>query len=274
MDKVLSFLSWNVENFHNDPSRVDRVVDRIAQKNPDVFGMYEVKGAAVFAAMVNKMPGYTFSITESPGVPEILVGVRNNLTAFVTQKDELQSKVPTLRPGALATVRIGQENYALLFLHLKSFADPRDWGLRDDMFQHVASLKRALDRNMPAGRKANFVALGDVNTMGMKAAYNNESDMSAAEELAFVDNRMNAAVNGMRRLPKTHDATWWNGRDDQDPSSLDHVFAAEHLVFQTFAGGAEVEVTGWVDEPTPAKKRNWIGKFSDHCVLYGEIHDA
>ncbi|MHC4109320.1 MAG: hypothetical protein ACYSTY_14685, partial [Planctomycetota bacterium] len=115
----------------------------IAAKNPDVFGLYEVKGAAVFNAMMAKMPGYAFSITESPGVPEILVGVRNNLTSFVTQRDELQSKVPTLRPGALATININAVNYSFLFLHLKSFPEPRDWGLRDDMFQHVASLKRS-----------------------------------------------------------------------------------------------------------------------------------
>ena len=112
MAKVISFLSWNVENFHNEPSRVNRVVDLIAQKEPDIFGMYEVKGSAVFDAMVTKMPDYTFSITESPGIPEILVGVRNNLTAFVTQRNELQSKVPSLRPGALATIRINQKNYS------------------------------------------------------------------------------------------------------------------------------------------------------------------
>ena len=74
MVKVLSFLSWNVENFHNDASRVDRIVDAIAGKKAGVFGIYEVKGAAVFEAMVTKMPGYTFTMTESPGVPEILVG--------------------------------------------------------------------------------------------------------------------------------------------------------------------------------------------------------
>jgi hypothetical protein len=272
MAKVLSFLSWNVENFHNDSSRVNRVVTKIADKAPDVFGVYEVKGAAVFQAMVTKMPGYTFSITESPGIPEILVGVRNNLTSFVTQKDELQSKVPTLRPGALATIVKGGDNYSFLFLHLKSFPAPRDWGLRDDMFQHVASLKRKLDDVTPGNQRANFVALGDINTMGLSAQYNNVSDMTGAEELGFVDNRMSANVNGMRRLTKTHDDTWWNGKDHQKPSSLDHVYAANHLSFKKF-DGKEVEVTGWVNESTTAKKKAWINKFSDHSLLYGEIHD-
>jgi len=274
MGKVLSFLSWNVENFHNDKSRVNRVVKLISKKKPDLFGVYEVKGANVFDALVKEMPGYAFSITESPGIPEILVGIRNNLTAFVTQRDELQSKVPTLRPGALATIHIGQENYSFLFLHLKSFAKPRDWGLRDDMFQHVANLKRALDKRSPSGQRANFVALGDLNPMGLKAAYNDTSDMNGADELAFVEKRMTAKVNGMRRLAKTYENTWWNGKDSQAPSSLDHVFASEHLKFREFAPNVEVEVTGWVNETTDEKKRDWINKFSDHSVLYSEIHDS
>ncbi len=220
-----------------------------------------------------KMPGYTFSITESPGIPEILIGVKNNLTAFVTQKGELQSKVPTLRPGALVTIHNNQENYMFLFLHFKSFAGPRDRGLRDDMFQHVANLKRTLDK-LTAGQKANFVALGDVNKMGVKAAYNKKSDMIGTEELAFVENRMTATVNGMQRLAKTHEETWWNGKQNQAPSSLDHVFASEHLTFRTFDGGTNVEVSGWVNQPTAEKKREWINQFSDHSLLYCEIHDS
>jgi endonuclease/exonuclease/phosphatase family metal-dependent hydrolase len=269
--RILSFLSWNLENFHHDPARVDRVVDLVSEQDPDVFGLFEVKGAAVFEAMIEKMPGYAFTITESPGVPEILVGVRNGLTAFVTQKDELQSKVPTLRPGALTTIRKNGANYSLLFLHLKSFPGARDWGLRDDMFQHVASLKRRMERDLPPGEKANFLALGDINTMGLKPAYNDQSDLTGEQELGFVDNRMSARVNGMRRLPKTHHETWWNGKEKTAPAALDHVYAANHLRFTKFDNDAEVKVMGWVNEDTDRARREWIDSFSDHALLYGEI---
>ncbi len=270
MEKILSFLSWNVENFHNDPERVDRVIDFIAAQDPDVFGLFEVKGAAVFRAVTDKLPGYSFSITESPGVPEILVGTRNSFSAFVTQKDALQSGVPSLRPGALATVQAAGASYSFLFLHLKSFPAPRDWGLRDDMFAHVASLKRALDRATPDG-DANFVALGDLNTMGLKAPYNDVSDMSGGEELGFVDSRMQASHTRLRRLSKTHEETWWNGKDNWRPSALDHVYAAEHLTFAAFSG-SEVRVEGWVKEPDDPAKKAWIEAYSDHALLYGEIH--
>ncbi len=270
MAKVISFLSWNVENFHNQASRVDRVVDLIAAQNPDIFGIYEVKGAAVFNAMRQKLPGYIVTITESPGVPEILVGIRNTFSAFVTQKDELQSKVPSLRPGALATVEASGQTYCFLFLHLKSFPAPRDWGLRDDMFSHVASLKRTIDRATPGG-PSNFVALGDINTMGLSAPYNNVTDITGDEELSFVDKRMGARITGMRRLSKTHEDTWWNGKDNWSPSALDHVYASNHLKFADF-NGSEVNVVGWVNKNTKAQKKNWINKFSDDALLYGEIH--
>ena len=273
MAKILSFLSWNVEHFHNDQTRVARVVSAIAAKAPDVFAIYEVKGSAVFTEMRAQLPDYAISITESASPVEILVGVRNSLFGFVTQRDELQSKVPTLRPGALATIDKGGALYSFLFLHLKSFDDPRDWGLRDDMIQHVCSLKRTIERGLPGDAKANFVALGDINTMGMSAAYNNDLDIDGAKELEYMDKRLTAGVNGMRRLPKTHAETWWNGKDNWAPSSLDHVFAADHLNFKSFAGGAEVDVTGWVEEPTTAAKKDWIDNFSDHAMLYGEIVD-
>ena len=161
--------------------------------------------------------------------------------------------------------------YSFLFLHLKSFAAPRDWGLRDDMIQHVCSLKRTIEKALPAGAKANYVALGDLNTMGMNASYNNDLDINGDKELEYIDKRLVASVNGMRRLPKTHEETWWNGKSNWTPSNLDHVLAADHLKFKKF-NGAEVEVTGWVDKTTTAAKKSWIAKHSDHCMLYGEIH--
>ena len=70
---------------------------------------------------------HSFFITEKTDKAnmEILIGFRRSLNVFVTQRDEFRSKVPTLRPGTLATVRKDQEDYGFLFLHLKSFPNPR-----------------------------------------------------------------------------------------------------------------------------------------------------
>jgi hypothetical protein len=273
MTKILSFASWNVENFHGEPSRVERIVALLAEKDPDIFAIYEVRGRAVFDQLMDKMTSHSFFLTENTrdANMELLVGTRRTLPVFVTQREEFQSKVPTLRPGALATVKKDGESYVLLFLHTKSFPDPRSWGLRDDMFKHVASLKRKLDKNTPGDDTAKFVCVGDLNTMGLNATYNDISDLTAAQEIEFLSKRL-ASVN-MRRLPKSHELSWWNGKSTYAPgSNLDHVFADDALKFKSVGDAADVEVVGWPQKDSSAEKKAWIDQFSDHALLYAEIH--
>jgi endonuclease/exonuclease/phosphatase family metal-dependent hydrolase len=273
MSKILSFASWNVEHFNGDSSRVDRVVDLLKEVNPDLFAIYEVKGKTVFSQLMNKMSTHSFFITEKTDESnmEILVGYRKTISTFITQRDEFKSKVPTLRPGTLATVNKGGENYAFLFLHLKSFPDPRSWGLRDDMYKHVASLKKTLDKLPDSDPTAKFVVLGDFNTMGLNAPFNPISDINADQEIEFLENRFKRAK--LRILKKTHPLSWWNGKDNYAPGSkLDHVFADKNLKFKKFDNNSEIKVIGWPEKDTKTKKLNWINKFSDHALLYGEIH--
>jgi hypothetical protein len=271
MAKIFSFAWWNVRHFSGKPERVGRVVGLLREKNPDVFAIFEVQGKQVFEELMQAMPTHSFFITENTvqSDMEILVGTRNTIQSFVTQREEFRSMVPTLRPGALATLRIGGLDYALLFIHPKSFDEPRDWGLRDDMFKHVASLKRTLDRGAAAGETARFICLGDLNTMGMSAAYNEKSDLTDAEEIRFLERRMKSVT--MRRLSKTHEATWWNGKETQPPGSLDQAFADASLNFGQI-GGKDIQVFGWPEKPTLTEKLAWIAAFSDHALLYGEVH--
>ena len=83
----------------------------------------------------------------------------------------------------------------------------------------------------------------------------------------------------MRRLAKTYDTTWFNGSTSSlPPSNLDHVYASTNLSFRTFTrpsdgGVAHASVRGWVDQPTAAKKDDWIKRFSDHSLIFLEIVD-
>ena len=272
MAKILSFASWNVEHFHGDPERVERVVDLIRHVNPDLFALYEVKGKSVFDQLKTKLSTHNFAITErtDASTMEILIGFRRNLSVFITQRDEFRSKLPTLRPGMLATVTKGNADYSFLFLHLKSFSDPRSWGLRDDMFMHAASLKRALDKRASPG-KAKFMVLGDFNTMGLNAPFNEISDLLGEQEITSITKRFNRV--SMRPLLKTHEMSWWNATDKYAPGSkLDHVYADKNLKFKAFDGSAEIKVIGWPQEDTVSKQKRWIEKYSDHALLYGEIH--
>ena len=81
MAKALRVVSWNVEHFKGDQARTGRVVDVLKSQNPDIFALYEVEGAKVFPALTSRMPEFTFHITEGRQVQEILVGVKQGLTA-------------------------------------------------------------------------------------------------------------------------------------------------------------------------------------------------
>lgn len=288
MAKVFSIASWNVEHFKGDPARVGRVVDFMADKNPDVFALYEVEGKSIFDELVTRMPGYTFQITEGDQTQEILVGIRKNLTAFITQKMEYKSGTTHMRPGQLVTVRVDDKNYSVLFLHVASGANPRGMGLRDDMVQRAIDFRKALakqDKAKGGNGQVNYLFLGDLNCMGMKYPFNR--NITAVLELQKWDQEAKkgtkdaqiGTINKMRRLPKTHDLSWSNGSGSSIPdSNLDHVFATETLNFKTFAKPdgtkAEVKVTGWTDfVANPVKKDDWIRDFSDHSLLYLEVAD-
>ena len=272
MAKAFSIASWNIEHFKGDPTRTNRVMGYLKQQNPDVIGIYEVEGAAVFSEITTQFPSYTFQITEGPQSQEILVGFKSNLSVFITQKLEFKSGTTHMRPGQLATITIDNVPYSILFLHLASSSEPRGFGLRDDMAIRAIKFRKKL--NEATANRANYIFLGDLNTMGLDYPYRH--DVPSADELKRWDNRAGRFYD-MRRLSKTHDVTWSNGSSSSIPdSNLDHIYASKHLQFKQFDHPAdntkaEVSVRGWVDQPTQAAKDKWINDFSDHCLLYLEL---
>jgi endonuclease/exonuclease/phosphatase family metal-dependent hydrolase len=215
-----------------------------------------------------------FQITEGPQTQEILVGVRSTLSAFITQKVEFRSGTTHMRPGQLVTITRRGTTYALLFLHLSSGTDPRGMGLRDDMLERAFEFRKVLDKTAGGAGQSRYLFLGDLNTMGLEYPF--DRDIEAALELKKWDRYAARKSIGMRRLAKTHDVSWFNGSQSSlAPSNLDHVYASGNLAFRSFrrpAGGtAEVAVRGWVNEPTDAGKDAWIGRHSDHSLLYFEV---
>ncbi len=107
--------------------------------------------------------------------------------------------------------------------------------------------------------------------------YSFDRDIDIATELKKSDNYASRYYD-MERLDKTYPNSWSNGTGSSIPDSpLDHCYAAEHLNFLQFPnkdnrpGTSPVDLRGWVDEPTPAAKDDWIDKYSDHCYLYLEV---
>lgn len=268
MAKAFTVASWNVEHFKNNPERVDLIVGFLEEQSPDVFGLLEVESKDVYNTLVTKMPNYQFHITEGPQTQEILVGAKRTMTAFFTQKVEFKSGNTYLRPGALLTIRQDNVDYPILFLHTKSSAAPIGLGLRDDMFQRAFEFRKTLDKVSNAAGKgpANYIFLGDLNTMGMDYPFQREIVFDL--ELQKLDKDANKAK--MRRLKKNKPFTWWNGPGKFQPSNLDHVIAARHLKFKNF-GDHEIDVRGWVEKETVEEQVKWIKTYSDHSMLFFQV---
>ena len=275
MEKAFSVASWNVEHFGavsrrtNKPERpIQPIIEFLAQQDADIVVIYEVRSRDVYRPVLEKMPGYQFHITEGPQVQEILVGVKHGISAFITQRLEFKSGQATLRPGVLLTALIDGEYYPILILHLKSMTDPKGFGLRDDMLRRAIKFRGNLDKISNGPKGANYIIVGDLNTMGLDYPYS-QHDISADDEIKELDRR--AKYRRMRRLTSSAPYSWWNGSDKYKPGGkLDHVYAADHLKFNLNSGN-EVDVRGWQEKNTDTERRAWIDTYSDHGLLYFEV---
>jgi exonuclease III len=269
MAKAFSVASWNVEHLQDGDPRNAARMEFLAGQKPDVLALYEVEGKEVWREVMAAFPKYSFFITEGQNTQEILIGIGPKVTGFLTQKVEFAGRNTYMRPGAFLTVRAGDTDYSLLFLHVASDNDPRGFGLRADMIDRAFRFRDVLDK--AAGGRANYMFLGDLNLMGMDfehakvAGRIQRVQVTAQLEVARLGYVGGAAK--MRVLPKTRTATW---RDLDQTSDLDWVVAADHLQFRKFAGGNEVDVRGWPALPA-AQQVQWTRDFSDHGLLYFEV---
>ncbi len=275
-----SFLSWNVRHFKGSRARLNDVQDLITDLDPDVFGLIEYQGkSAIRELMVDRFPKYDFAVTDSTGNLEMVIGYRRGKFKQVvwTQKRQFNDRRRRLRPGALISLRLGNEFYNLLFLHTDSGTGQADYNNRQTVFRKVWNLKRALARGA-ASRKSNLIVLGDLNTMGKGATISGASEIRRLERAA--------ERNGMRMLSKDWDRTWseWGKRTnggrrklrvselgDLMTSNLDHVIAADEVEFEPAGdGGEDVHVKGW-RQLSGARKADFLWNLSDHCGLYGKV---
>jgi hypothetical protein len=245
---------------------------------PDIFALYEVEGKDVYQDFMNEFPNHRFHMTEGEQTQEIFIGVHRDFQSFTTQRLEFKTGRAQQRPGLLLAVRAGAVDYALLFLHIKSGTNTEDFGLRDAALLHAFNLKQALDR-VSSGGKANFIFVGDLNTMGIDdpVPYSKKMNLSSDDEIAriasWAKNRNMVLLSKEKTgiADSVMEVTWFNGSRGYVPTNLDHVVASEHLHIRSQGNGPfQVSVLGW---PRLAQSdwKSWFTKYSDHALLYFEV---
>ena len=287
MSNIFSVASWNVEHFKKttayDLARIQRVAKFISGNNggptsvPDIFALYEVEGKDVYQDFMSEFPNHHFHLTEGKQSQEIFIGVHTRLQSFSTQRLEFKTGREYQRPGLLLTIRVNGVDYSLLFLHIKSGSGTEDFGLRDAALEHAFNLKKALDK--AAGGNANFIFLGDLNTMGIDdpVPYLKKMDLSSVEEIARISHWADKRKMVLLKKEKTSingtdkEVTWYNGSSSYVPTNLDHVVASNQLQIRSQGNvPSNVTILGW-PKLQQAEWNNWFDQYSDHAMLYFEV---
>jgi hypothetical protein len=177
----------------------------------------------------------------------------------------------------LLTIRVDTIDYSLLFLHIRSGTSTEDFGLRDAALLHAFNLKKALDK--AAAKSANFIFLGDLNTMGIDdpAPYSKRMNLSATEEeqrIASWSKRREMSLLGKETTlvdDMAKEVTWYNGSKHYKPTNLDHVAVSNNLLIRSQNNQPEtITVLGWPKLPQNHWNA-WISAYSDHALLYFEV---
>jgi hypothetical protein len=287
MGKVFTVASWNVEHFKRDTApdrdRARRVAKFVAGNDggpsviPDIFTLYEVEGKEVYRDFMDEFPDHHFHMTEGEETQEIFVGIHRRFQTFTTQRLEFKTGRTHQRPGLLLAIRAGGVDYALLFLHIRSGTNTEDFGMRDAALMHAFNLKRALD--IVSRGRANFVFMGDLNTMGIDdpVPHSTRMNLSSEEEIARIASwakRRNMVLLSKEKTcidDSDKEVTWYNGSSSYAPTNLDHVVASKHLQIRSQGNGPlQISVLGW---PKVAQSdwSSWFTKYSDHALLYFEV---
>jgi len=268
-----SLLSWNVEEFKGSAPQLLKVSHHIKDLAPDVFGLFEVENVNIIELMTDQLPEYDYSLTDGPQIKEILIGVRRGKfeQSIFSQKRQFKAFNPFLRPGALLTLSLAGEFYNILFLHTDSGTEAPDFGNRNEMFEKIWSLKKALDKKAPEATGARLIVLGDLNTMGLQFPTRRKSDIKVSEADEIRALKRFAKKRDMVLLSKEFAHTFDNGKVISD---LDHILATDNITFGELGHTAGkpfyVKVTGWQQLEGEARKE-FIETISDHCSLYCEI---
>jgi hypothetical protein len=266
MNKVFTVLSMNVKHFSRANTDEDKVVAHIRQHQPDVFGLYEVEGPDIYGFITEHFPDYLTLITDGQQTQEILVACSKKFTGInFAQRHEFRAGNPNLRPGALLSFQTAGETYGLLFLHTDSGTEAPDFGNRAEMFEHAFNLKAKLDKAFDTN--ANFMILGDLNTMGLKYPKQIKKDIRIPDNLEIGHLQTQAKAVNMQVLAKSHPATHFSKSFGE--SDLDHILASTALTFKQFSQDGKtfaVKVDGW-NNLTGADRDRYLTEVSDHCAL-------
>jgi len=279
--------TWNIRFFPQPTTDMDRTAEILAGLDADVIAVQEIADADALTVLLDRVNAsladravaagrvrprhYDFVLAESGGHGGISVGyVYDENTVRLSGVETLTSlqMTPDLRPALLAHVTAlrGGLDFQVIVTHTDSGTKIRDYTHR---MEFLDSLAVELDRRWKD--EADFVVLGDLNTMG-HLEEGESRRVPGEQELAILDRK--AWRMGLRRLPATPSCTeYYRGNG----SFLDHILVSVSM--REVPPNAVARVAGYCAEARcrPVDPDNMpydYAHVSDHCPVVIDLTDV
>ena len=266
-------LSWNLANFRGDPDEHDleRMAEILAELDPDVIAVQEVKDPAALAKL---LPEFELRLSEAGGRGEQKLGIayrRERVELLAASEHPELSLGGRVRPGLSAYVRgrEGGPDLWLLVVHLKAM--PSGIDQRREQWPMLAALAEGLPASTPGPEPdRDLLVLGDFNSTGVRSAGREGPALEQAEIAEIF------APAGLRRLVNaTGCSAYYEGarRDAwKQPSEIDLVWARglegwlapEAVLFSGTICAAQACADARSTEAYPLRDYALV---SDHCPL-------
>lgn len=231
-DGFFRVVSWNIRNFPQPTTDVDRVAQILLSLDADLITVQEIRDHAELRNLLNavnalsadrhqqqstRLRSYDFELSRYGGaIDQLIAFVYDQNAVQLTQVADLTSlqMSPDLRPGFFARVRSlrGGLDFQIIANHTDSGVDPRDYHNRQEFLKALA--REVADRWHD---EPDLVVLGDFNTMG-RSQSGNQSLIHAEEELSHMDQAL--AEMGLKRMPAAPACSEYYEREG---SFLDHI---------------------------------------------------
>lgn len=278
--------TWNIRFFPEPSTDVTRTAEILSGLDADLIAVQEIADADSLGAMLGRVNAelarrasqsgdaprrYAFRLADSGGHGGQYVGYIYDEKAVALSGVETLTSLqmtPDLRPGLFARVKskIGGLDFQIIVMHTDSGTKDRDYQNR---LRFLDSLAAGLPDRMRVD--ADFIVLGDLNTMG-RLADDGLSGVSAADEIENLDAR--ARGMGLRRLSNSPACTeYYQGRG----TILDHILVSDGMA--EAGSDPRARVLGYCGENACRRLDRDDMPYdythvSDHCPVVIDLIDA
>jgi endonuclease/exonuclease/phosphatase family metal-dependent hydrolase len=159
--QTATIAAWNLKGFTPiSQAQATRQANAIRNLDPDVILLCEVNRDSIATTIKNQLTGYDVRILPQSANQNLAILFKNSVSVtnvrFISRSDDNNS---ALRKALAATVRVGQFDFLLIGVHMKSARGAADRSTRTRQAQAIANFIR----QQTQGDEKDVLVVGDYN---------------------------------------------------------------------------------------------------------------